>query len=226
MDINSLDYTIRYSKRAKYISMRIVPSRGLEVILPWAADKHAALSFLQQNTNWLARHADLLDKASIERERLRDELISEIDLKCINSIYRVRYLKRSTKRITLHEPVEGVLILSGLINDAHSCEPHISTWLKQKGRKHLLPMLDTLSQETGLSYNSATVRLQRARWGSCSSKGDISLNARLLYHPPEVVRYVLIHELCHLKELNHSKRFWRLVERHEPNYRHLKSLLV
>jgi predicted metal-dependent hydrolase len=69
------------------------------------------------------------------------------------------------------------------------------------------------------------VRLQRTRWGSCSSAGGISLNAGLLFLAPELVRYLLIHELSHMLVLNHSRRFWRAVERHEPDWRELDRRL-
>ena len=68
-------------------------------------------------------------------------------------------------------------------------------------------------------------RGQKTRWGSCSSKGSLSFNYKLLQFRKEVIDYVIIHELCHTKELNHSPKFWRLVERYCPDYRMLKSEL-
>ncbi len=66
-----------------------------------------------------------------------------------------------------------------------------------------------------------TIRNQRRRWGCCSSKGNLNFNYRLLFIPPELSDYVIVHELCHLKELNHSPAFWREVEKVLPNYREL-----
>jgi predicted metal-dependent hydrolase len=88
-----------------------------------------------------------------------------------------------------------------------------------------LRWLDELSAEHRLPYAKASIRQQRTRWGSCSRHGTISLNARLLFLPPVLVDYVLLHELCHTKELNHSPRFWALLGSQDPECEaHRKAL--
>jgi predicted metal-dependent hydrolase len=84
-------------------------------------------------------------------------------------------------------------------------------------------MLERLARETGLRYRNVAVRAQRSRWGSCSSQGDISLNYQVLFLPPELARHVLLHELCHTVRLDHSPRFWRTVERFEPELPRLRA---
>lgn len=225
MDIRDIAYTVRRSKRAKYISMRIIPDQGLELILPVGASERQGHSFLIKNKTWLAKHAALLSPESIHAEKKRYELITEINLRCIERVIAVRYIRVSSQRVKLLHPLPDVLVVTGAVNDARCCQTQLDSWLKKQGARYLLPMLKRLSEQTGLIYNNASIRLQRGRWGSCSAAGNISLNARLLYLPNDVARYVLIHELCHLKELNHSQRFWRLVESFEPRYRELKKML-
>ena len=88
------------------------------------------------------------------------------------------------------------------------------------------PWLARLSAATGLTYQRVQIRRQRTRWGSCSPTGTISLNACLMFQPAPVVNYLLLHELAHTRHMNHSRRFWRLVERFEPGWRELDAALT
>src|SRR5204863_4816961 len=91
--------------------------------------------------------------------------------------------------------------------------------LRAKAAAELPPRLLALAARHGLTVNRVTIRNQRSRWGSCSSRGHITLNFRLMLMPPEVREYILIHELMHLKQANHSRKFWRLVEAACPGFR-------
>ena len=100
----------------------------------------------------------------------------------------------------------------------------LKRWLSRQARSSLVPWLDDLSAKAGLSYNKVAVRGQKTRWASCSSKGNINLNFRLLFLPADVVRYILNHELCHTVHPNHSESFWLHVASLEPGYRTLNNL--
>jgi predicted metal-dependent hydrolase len=99
-------------------------------------------------------------------------------------------------------------------------------WLSRKAAAHLGERLDAVAGETGLDYSKLLLRRQRTRWGSCSATGTISLNVCLMFQRPEVVRYLMIHELCHRRHMNHSPRYWQLVESFEPEWRVLDKELL
>lgn len=99
-------------------------------------------------------------------------------------------------------------------------------WLVRHMEPELRARLDALAAETGIGYERMLLRRQRTRWGSCSSAGVVSLNVCLAFQRPEVVRYLMIHELCHRRHMNHSGRFWRLVESLEPGWKALDRELL
>lgn len=90
--------------------------------------------------------------------------------------------------------------------------------LREKARDTFRERVTALAPGVGVTWGRITVRFQRSRWGSCSAKGNLNFNALLLLAPPEVLDYVVVHELCHRKELNHSPRFWAEVRRVMPDY--------
>ena len=79
--------------------------------------------------------------------------------------------------------------------------------------------VEYFANQMGVNYGRITIRNQKTRWGSCSGKGNLNFNCFLMFAPPEVIDYVVVHELCHLKEMNHSKAFWNEVEKVLPDYR-------
>lgn len=209
-----IPYVFRQSNRAKRLSLRILANQAVEIVLPHGFSEANGLRFLRQHQHWVLNNISKSPQQS-------HQLIASLHLKSINKHYYCQYLHIPQKHCRLRQPLDDVLVFSGSINDMRCCQAELNKWLKMQAQSHLLPMLKRLSDELGFAYRQATIRLQKTRWGSCSSKGDISLNARLLYLDPELVRYVLIHELCHLQEMNHSTRFWRLVSEHVPNYKPL-----
>lgn len=95
--------------------------------------------------------------------------------------------------------------------------------LADKALQHIPKRISYYAKQIGVTYGKITIRNQKTRWGSCSSKGNLNFNCLLMLAPPEIIDYVVVHELCHRKEMNHSKNFWREVEKILPDYK--KSVL-
>jgi predicted metal-dependent hydrolase len=96
---------------------------------------------------------------------------------------------------------------------------------RREARERIHLIAQSEAAALGVEYTRITLRNQRSRWGSCSSKGALSFNWRLVLAPHDVLDYVVVHEVCHLVELNHSAAFWKLVERRRPGYRDSKQWL-
>jgi len=97
--------------------------------------------------------------------------------------------------------------------------------LAQEALNYIPGRVAFFAKQMGVSYGRITIRNQKTRWGSCSSKGNLNFNCLLMLATPEVIDYVVVHELCHRKEMNHSKAFWDEVEKIVPDYKkHVKWL--
>ena len=105
---------------------------------------------------------------------------------------------------------------------ADSLEPFTNEELSRLGDKaveYIPKRVEFFASKVGVNYGRITIRNQKTRWGSCSGKGNLNFNCLLMLTPPEVIDYVIVHELCHRKEMNHSYRFWSEVERVLPDYK-------
>lgn len=117
------------------------------------------------------------------------------------------------------------LVVSGETADLEAHRAALRGWLADRARERLSSWVASLAQEHGFRFDKVTVRHQKTRWGSCSPRGRISLNLKLLFLPDDLVRHVLVHELCHTVHLDHSSEFWSLVGRYEPDFKVKRSRL-
>lgn len=209
---------IRRSARARYARLRIQPSGRVELVLPKGMGEEAAPGILRQHEEWVLRTLRELGKEQVPSPV---QAPGHIQLPAIGEHWQIEYLDDEGGRYGCRSLQDGQLRVSGGL----LWQPALKRWIARKGKHHLIPWLSQVSQEVGLPYRGASVRGQRSRWGSCSSRQQINLNYGLLFMPPRLVRYLFIHELCHTKYLNHSARYWQLVERFEPDYRSLDRSL-
>jgi len=149
----------------------------------------------------------------------------QIKLPALGAVWYVTARETEVHWVAARELSADHLLVFGAVSDERACRPALVRWLMRKTREHLVPRLQTLSLKTGLRYQRTFVKCPRTRWASCSRHRTISLNAKLLFLAPELVDYAMVHELCHLVEMNHSRRFWELVERHQPDFRKLDHRL-
>ena len=218
-------YRVRENRRAKRIILRVTVTHGLEVVVPSAAARRQIPEILAKNRNWIER---ALKKLCDEQLAANRELLTPpatISLPAVAEMWTVTQEHIIGGRPRLEERARLHLHLRADLRDG-GWRAVLRSWLVGRAEKAFSVLLKQLSEQTHLTYSRITVRLQKTRWGSCSRTGNISLNARLLFVAPEIASYVLLHELCHTKELNHSIRYWRLVERFEPNWRKLDRALT
>jgi predicted metal-dependent hydrolase len=123
---------------------------------------------------------------------------------------------------------QGYIEVTVLENDSDpkkSVRLMLIDWYKSHAEKLLIEKTKRFSDVIGVKSNSVRVKNYKSRWGSCSAKGDISYNWRIMMAPHSIVDYVVVHELCHILEQNHSSKYWKHVERYVPNWRECREWL-
>jgi len=165
------------------------------------------------------------DRRAQHTEVHGEGLPGEVTLPATGETWHVTYRATGSASVTARISAGDHLTLSGAIDDEDACATALRRWLLRHARERLIPMLEEISTAHSLSYTAVRFRWQRTRWGSCSARGGISLNAKLLFLPQHLVRYVILHELCHTLAMDHSTRFWSLLGEHDPSWsRHRREL--
>lgn len=248
----AIAYRLSVSPRARRISIRVSPRDGVRVTVPRRHDLREVERFIDSKREWIAKHLGRFEalRAAAPPASRPDA----IDLPAIGERWRVAYRETAARRVTVREldatparlPAEAPapcdaaqlplfppapaiaereLQVSGAVGDTAAVLAGLRRWLRGRAADTLLPWLRALAAELDLPFTRAAVRGQRTRWGSCTAQRAISLNWKLVLLPRAGARYVLVHELAHTRHLNHSDRFWKLVERHEPGYAALRKTL-
>lgn len=211
--------SVRISPRARYVRLRVVPPGRVELVLPRDHDVRALPSFIQQHRYWLI---DTVARMRVEHAAQQAQRVAPDDLylPALDEHWRLEY-RGGARNICWERAGCGLLVQ----HKREEWDKVLQRWLAGRARQTLGPRLLALAGELGFTCHGYAIRGQKTRWGSCSPRKVINLNWRLLFLPPEQVRYLMVHELCHTVHLNHSPRFWALVEKMQPDYESLDAAM-
>jgi len=217
----TISYIIKRSARAKHVRLEVRPETGLTVVIPKSYKIGQISDLLEAKGSWI------LDKLAKYGEV--QPLYAEKEVKSGDAIpYLGRDLevvKRQNRRNADSVKLEQDRLVVSLRSPSSRLNLILEQWYRIQAAKLIKERTDKLSARLGLTYNRVIIRGQKTRWGSCSHKGNLSFNWKLIMAPEPVIDYVIIHELAHLKEMNHTKRFWELVAQHCPEWREHRKWL-
>ena len=202
--MQEISYTVRRSARARRVRVNVHAHTGVEVVLPKHAPERVAAAAIEELRSWIERRLaeSRLMLAQISR---RDGTVPYLD--------STLTLVAQPGRTRVHRDGERLLVPEGEYREA------LERFYRRAARNEIALRLDRATELSGTAYSGLSIRSQRTRWASCSASGKMSFNWRLLLAPERVLQYVVWHEVCHLEVLDHSPRFWALVERHWPSWR-------
>ena len=198
-----IPYTVRRSNRARRVRVNVHVHAGVEVVLPARAPEREAAAAIRELRPWIERRlAEARETIAVGRGP-----------RCHPSLPRrhARARRRARSHAGASSRGERLLVPAG------DARPAIERFYRRAARAEIAPRLDRASAAAGVRYSGLDIRAQRTRWASCSSRGRMSFNWRLLLAPERVLEYVVWHEVCHLEVLDHSPRFWALLGSHWPD---------
>ncbi len=210
-------FAVRVSARARRLTARVHVGGRVEIVVPVGVSPRTVRDFVQRFTPWIDRKVAAM-RSYAEAEGAVPRMIEfafsserfEVDWHAAPK----RAIAQQGSRVVVHAPEDG------------AARSLLQGWLKRAAGERLAPALVQLASDLNYPVARVAIRCQRTRWGSCSTRGTVSLNCSLVFLRPEVVRYLFVHELAHTKHMNHSANFWRLVEKLEPDCRRLDRELL
>ncbi len=209
----TVSYVVRRSARAKYMRITISPHYGLVVTLPARLNRYInPEKLIRDKQEWVLHHL-----ATIAPPPPPSPLVDGSTINFRGELHRIRVETGG------HHPavrlVDGEIQVQLPGGSNHELKEVVKEWVREQALLAITRETALAAATIGVQYQRLTIRDQKTKWGSCSKQGNISMNWRLILFPPQVLRYIVIHELCHLKHFNHSQRFWNLVERYDATYR-------
>jgi predicted metal-dependent hydrolase len=215
LDGQTVPYAVKRSSRAKHARLEVRAATGLTVVIPSSYNINDISALLRKKERWI------LDK--LTKYVKGYPITEEKEPKSGNFI---PYLGRRLKVVTRHNPDTAVSVRmekNRLLVDLNRQNGRLNLvlewWYRQQAEELIKKRVDERCSRLGVTYGRLIVRGAKTRWGSCSQKGNLNFNWKLMMTPEPVIDYVIIHELAHLKEMNHSKNFWKLVAEHCPQWR-------
>ena len=190
---------------------------GVEVIVPRRQSLAEVEPFVASKGAWIERTLLRMRAAEAERPPPRLEDGGEVPFLGERLCLRVRV---EPERRRAHVARRGdVLSVAVAVPGPDAIRSALERWYRAQARTEVARRLDAAVDRVGLAYSGLQIRAQRSRWASCSSKGAMSFNWRLLLAPAEILDYVVEHEVAHLEIHDHSQRFWNLLASRRPGYR-------
>lgn len=153
------------------------------------------------------------------------EYVSGEAFSYLGRIYRLKVMKGLGSSIKMKDGYLVVTICEAEIDPPKEIKSLLQRWYRSHAEQRLREKTERLAKSVGVTPNSVAIRSYKSRWGSCSIRGDITYNWKIILAPHRIIDYVVIHELCHLLEHSHSPRYWMYVERYAPDWRNCRRWL-
>ncbi|MEO8581723.1 MAG: SprT family zinc-dependent metalloprotease [Patescibacteria group bacterium] len=206
-----IEYTHKVHSRSKSIKLSINKNGEVIVTSPRFIPQFVIRKFVNAQQDWISHQ---LSKLNTVKKNLG---VAENEVLLFGKAYALIIKLDPKKPIGITRDGDS-LIINPVSDTKVSIQKNLDRFLKNLGSSFILKQTETLAERMSTTYGHVSFKTQKTRWGSCSSKGNLNFNWRLVHAPPEVITYVIIHELAHRTHMDHSARFWKLVSQYDGEY--------
>jgi predicted metal-dependent hydrolase len=215
--MNTLTFTTRYSDKRKTLGLLVERDKSVVVLAPKGTSDNAIDQFINKRRFWIFEKLNHSPK--FKEEKPGAPFISG---------KAIPYLGRNYKLDVVATKLDGIQFSNKFYiskSNVKRGQDLLDQWYKEKAKEKITPAVEQFARQIGVEYKAILISDLKYRWGSCTLKGNLNFNWRLIKAPTYVINYVVVHELAHLIELNHSERFWNIVRVQLPNYLEAKEWL-
>jgi len=205
-----IDYTVKRSAKRKRLTITVERDRSIVVHAPEATTDDRIRSVLQSKRAWLREKIDHPRKYAVREHPPGKEVVNGESALYLGRNYRIELVDSRDREIRFEQKF---LIPKWLGNDRRTV---LRGWYRSQAEKTIPPRVEAAANRLGVRYGKLTFADDLYRWGSCSPRGNLRLNWRLIKAPTHVIDYVIVHELAHLIEPDHGERFWNIVRTQLP----------
>jgi len=201
-----------------------VTTEKIEVVAPLRVSERKIHAFVKAQQDWIETATDKVAKNKQTIKKLSPTQYKEgVSIPYQGEQKKIQLQSRALRKVNIVFDQEVFTIdIPDIVDEADKHDLirlALIDWMKKQALKQMQAMVDIYAEKYNLYPRMIRVKTQKSRWGSCGIHNDINLNWLLILTPPKVMEYVVIHEICHIKERNHSADFWMLVEKYCPDYK-------
>ncbi len=211
-----IEYRVLKTRRNRYMRLTVSARNGVRISAPYGTPERDLHAMVREKGSWILERIEHYRREEEQQPRWRYHDGARLLLRGSWTTLHVHGWDRRAGNIRLEDHGVVIRVPHDMREDEDVLRDLFDRWLLRWAQQDLPLRVNALAHTMQLRFSRVGIRAQRSKWGSCSARGSISLNARLMLVPPEVSDYVIIHELAHIRELNHSARFWHIVEHYCP----------
>lgn len=222
IDDVKIPYSVRESSKVGNISIRASMREGIFIVMPTRYPLTKAHKFIVSQAEWVEKSWSRILSYRDKHSDAFLPLIEKNSVTYLGKEYQLIIDDAGTSRGKVIVEDDVIIVTCANADDASAI---LEKWYRKQAKAVIYGSLEKYKSAMNVEFNNVVIRDQKTRWGSCSSDGNLNFSWRLVVGPLYVLDYVVVHELCHLIEMNHSERFWSLVSRYYPEYKSSQNWL-